>query len=74
MKAREIFTRNLRYLMLVLIIVLLIVTFSLIMPSFLRLDNIMNIIRQTSVLAIIAIGMTGTRRRNSMKSPPTVIT
>ena len=56
--ARGLLTRNIRYLMLGLIVVLLIVIFSLIMPSFLRLDNIMNIIRQTSVLAIIAIGMT----------------
>jgi ribose transport system ATP-binding protein len=56
--AKAAFTRNIRYLMLALIIVLLIVVFSLIMPNFLRLDNIMNIIRQTSVLAIIAIGMT----------------
>jgi len=56
--AKAAFARNIRYLMLALIIVLLIVIFSLIMPNFLRLDNIMNIIRQTSVLAIIAIGMT----------------
>ena len=55
---RASFARNIRYLMLALIVVLLIVIFSLIMPTFLRLDNVMNIIRQTSVLAIIAIGMT----------------
>ncbi len=51
-------SRNIRYIMLALIIVLLLVVFSLITQSFLRLDNLMNIVRQTSVLAIIAIGMT----------------
>ncbi len=55
---KTLITRNLRYLMLALIILLLILVFSLITPSFLQFANIMNIIRQTSVLAIIAIGMT----------------
>ena len=44
--------------MLGLIILLLIVVFSLVSSNFLRFNNIMNIVRQTSVLAIIAIGMT----------------
>ncbi len=55
---RTLVTRNIRYLMLVLIILLLILVFAFITPNFLQFANIMNIIRQTSVLAIIAIGMT----------------
>lgn len=49
---------NLRYFALIAIIGVLIIIFSLINPAFMRFSNIMNIIRQIGVLAIVSIGMT----------------
>ena len=39
-------------------LVALFVTFSIISPTFLTFNNIMNIIRQISILGIISVGMT----------------
>ena len=39
-------------------LVLLVVIISLLNPSFLKIDNIMNLLRQTSINVILAIGMT----------------
>lgn len=47
-----------RYLVLLLVLVALVLLFSYVNPTFLRFSNVMNIVRQTSVLAILAIGMT----------------
>jgi ribose transport system ATP-binding protein len=46
-----------RYIVLLGIIIVLSVIFTIINPSFAKISNILNIIRQTSVLAIIAVGM-----------------
>ncbi len=46
-----------RYFVLLGIIVLLSLGFYIINPAFIRITNIMNIVRQTSVLAIVAVGM-----------------
>ena len=48
----------LRYLSLIAIIVILAAFFSLMNPAFLKYDNLMNIVRQTGVTLIAAIGMT----------------
>jgi ribose transport system ATP-binding protein len=47
-----------RYIVLIAIILLLVALFTGIKPVFLQFSNIMNMIRQVSVLAIVAIGMT----------------
>ena len=49
---------NKRYLVLVGIVVILAALFSIITDSFLSFDNMMNIVRQTSILAIVSVGMT----------------
>lgn len=49
---------NKRYLALIAIVVFLVVVFSIISNGFLCLSNMMNIIRQTSILAIVSVGMT----------------
>lgn len=57
-RAREGFMRNIRYWTLGGIIISIVVIFSLVAPSFFTISTAMNTIRQTSTLAIIAIGMT----------------
>lgn len=52
------FEKNFRYIILLAIILILIIIFASIKPVFLQFSNIMNMIRQVSVLAIVAIGMT----------------
>ena len=49
---------NKRYLALAAIVVLLAIVFASISPGFLSVSNMMNIIRQTSILAIVSVGMT----------------
>ena len=47
-----------RFFILIGMIILLVIIFGIISPPFLNLSNIMNLIGQTSVLAILSIGMT----------------
>ena len=47
-----------RYVVLTLVMTMLIIFFTAINPRMLRLSNLMNVAQQTSVLALLAIGMT----------------
>lgn len=51
-------TPNKRYISLVGILVALIVLFTIITDNFMSFSNMMNIVRQTSILAIVSVGMT----------------
>jgi len=51
-------TSNYQYLILISLILLLVILSSLTDTRFLRFSNIMNVVKQTSVLAIVGIGMT----------------
>ena len=51
-------TYNFRYLSLCAIILALAVVFGLLNNKFFGVSNLMNIIRQTAVIAILSIGMT----------------
>lgn len=50
--------RSLRGVLLIAILVVLCVGFSLADPNFMTVDNMMNIVRQVSMIAITAVGMT----------------
>lgn len=50
--------RNTRYLMLAGIVVIMALVFGLLNPKFYGFSNLMNIIRQTSILSVVSIGMT----------------
>jgi ribose transport system permease protein len=56
--AKRIKSVNIRQFALIFILIGLIVVFSLATNSFLTLDNIMNVLRQVSMICIVAVGMT----------------
>lgn len=55
---KSLLSESFRYIALLVIIGVLVVVFTSLSSVFLQFDNMMNMIRQTSVLAILAIGMT----------------
>lgn len=54
----QMIARNVRYLTLLAIVVVLFVIFGAVNPAFLKLSNLMNIFRQIGVLTIVSVGMT----------------
>ena len=58
MKKQSIWKQNLRQYAILGVLVLLIVFFSLMQSTFLQVGNIMNILRQISVMGIVAVGST----------------
>jgi ribose transport system permease protein len=52
------YTKNLKFMTLFLVIILLCIVFSLSSPYFLTVDNITTVLRQVSVLGVVAVGQT----------------
>src|SRR5664279_4358812 len=57
MTEHKYFEKNMRYIVLIGLIILLIVTFSLMSKSFFDIGTLMNFIRQNAVLFVASIGM-----------------
>jgi ribose transport system ATP-binding protein len=57
-KLGQIFESTARYAALIVLVVVMIITFSCLSPSFLSFSNLMNITRQTAITLAVSIGMT----------------
>lgn len=58
MKSQDLFTKQLQKIGPLIGLIILTVILAIVSPSFLRLDNIFNVLRQVSINALIAFGMT----------------